>query len=284
MRTVIFFKGCPLRCRWCSNPESIAPHAEIMWQAAKCHGCMNCLQVCPHAAITVSAQKQPQFRRVRCVQCLQQPCVAACAAHAIESVGRVYSVVELCAKLQERALFFSNAAGGVTLSGGEPLMQVESARALVAGLQVLGIAVAIETCGYFVWEQVQDFIDNFTEFLYDIKCVDSALHQRYTGKNNVLILENLRHLATMARERIVVRVPVIPNFNDNQKAILSIVELVKSLGITKMDLLPYHALGRDKYAKLGLVYPLPEDARLDFGKITEFKEMAINSNIMINNE
>lgn len=213
VRTVIFLKGCPLRCRWCSNPESQQHKIELMSDPL--------------------GKDKPK------------------------AVGRKTTAADLSAEISKRILFFKNAKGGVTLSGGEPLMQTDFVHALLGELDQFGISFSVETCGYFNWQKVISFASRFENIFFDVKTLNSVKHKKYTGKDNGLIISNLRELAEEYADKIVISVPIIPGFNDNIGDIKKIADFCLKIGIKKIVLHKYHCLGKDKYKRLGRRYNMP---------------------------
>jgi len=253
IRTTVFLKGCGLRCWWCHNPESQRPGPELILRPELCIACGACAAVCPVGAIRADGQGYATDRAI-CDSCGE--CVAACYADAREMVGRVMTVPEVMAELLRDTAFYEG-EGGVTFSGGEPLFQPEFLLALLQACKAHELHTALDTCGHAPAEaldRVREYVDLF---LYDLKLMDSERHRRFTGAANDLILRNLERLAA-AGSRIIVRVPVIPGFNDDPAAIAAIGDYVSALpGILRVDLLPYHRMGADKYARLARPNPLP---------------------------
>jgi pyruvate formate lyase activating enzyme len=258
IRTTIFFKGCPLRCLWCHNPESQSPKQELMVRTRRCIGCGACLDACRHGAITAQGQALRTDGEL-CRLC--GACVEVCYAEAREMVGRVVTVEEMVAEAERDVAFYDQSGGGVTLSGGEPLAQPEFLVALARMLQERGITTALDTCGHAPWtvlERVRRYVDLF---LYDLKIMDEARHQQLTGNSNRAILENLQTLSVEG-ERIVVRVPLIPGINDDAENLERLGAFIARLPqVERVDLLPYHPTARDKYKHLARAYELSEVRR-----------------------
>jgi pyruvate formate lyase activating enzyme len=253
IRTTIFFKGCPLRCRWCSNPESINPYPELIFRSARCDGCGRCVSVCAPSALS----KGPaciQLDRDKCDRCLK--CIDACYTEALEATGRRYSLEEALSECLKDEPFYHNSEGGVTLSGGEPLFQPEFAVNLLKACKEHGLHTALDTSGYIKWEVLETALAYTDLVLYDIKHMDPQAHREGTGVTNELILDNLQRIILGRRNRVWIRVPVITGFNDSPENIEKVAELASRLKIEKVSLLTYHEWGRTKYEALGREYTL----------------------------
>ena len=250
IRTIVFLKGCPLACQWCANPESQQLEPQFAFFSDKCIGDKRCVQNCPAQALSFG--KDGLIRNLdHCLFC--KKCVQSCAAGAIRVYGESMEaggVINACLK---DLAFYKHSQGGVTLSGGEPLMQNDFSLALLQELKKEGIHTAMETTGYTSAEIFKE-IKKYTDlFLYDLKCIDRKKHQNYTGADNDLILENLRTLAK-DRHDVIVRIPVVPGFNDDEAEIDRILDFLLSLDIKyPVNLLPYHRLGMFKYCALNMV-------------------------------
>ncbi len=253
IRTTVFLKGCPMTCKWCSNPESINPFPELMVRDARCNGCGKCLEVCVPDAISLD-KTSVRVDRSRCDLCLK--CVEVCLPGAIEITGKYMSVTEVADECVRDELFYRNSGGGVTLSGGEPLYQPEFAISLLKECRERGLSTAIDTSGYASWE-VLDRVLQYTDIvLYDIKHINSEMHRKGTGVRNDLILKNFERIAGTRRARIWVRIPIIPDFNDSEQFIDKLAEFIMGMPIEKISLLGYHEWGKPKYGALGIKYPL----------------------------
>lgn len=242
VRTTVFFKGCPLACAWCHNPESQSAAAELLFDADKCTCCGRCTAACGHGAADA---------RAACVAC--GACVTACPAGARELAGRGYSLAQLMAEIEKERPFFEESGGGVTLSGGEPLLHIDSAERLAQTCKDRGIGVAVDTCGAVPYDSFRRMLSVTDVFLYDLKAADSGRHIEYTGSDNALILENLRRLSDDGA-RIWLRLPLIEGINADAAAIEGVLNIVAGLNIEQAHLLPYHDIGRGKYKRLGRAY------------------------------
>jgi pyruvate formate lyase activating enzyme len=260
IRTIVFFKGCPLACRWCSNPESQAFKVELAFNAGRCLGldqCQRCLKACAPRAISERDGK-PDFDRALCADCAR-PCVEACPASGVITYGQSKTVEQALGVVEQDALFYSRSGGGLTLSGGEPLAQPQFALALLREARRRRIGTALETCGHVPWQTLAAASELLNFAMFDIKSLDAARHEEFTGHPPALALDNLKRLV---RERpglpVHVRTPVIPGFNDTDKDIESICAFIKDLPTVTYELLPYHRLGTQKYHFLGRQAPMGE--------------------------
>lgn len=251
IRTIPFFKGCPLACKWCSNPESQRPQPELMFKKSDCIRCGKCIDACKQRAI--SADNPFFIDRERCIQC--GDCTRVCPTQALEMKGKRMTVSEVMRELQKEENLYRRAGGGVTLSGGEPLAQPEFARELLKACKEKGWHTAIETTGFTSKAVIEDVFPWVDLALTDIKAIDPRVHEQNTGVNNRQILENLIRISFITKT--IVRIPVIPGVNDNAQEIRSIAEFARLMsGVDTLHLLPYHAFGENKYHLLGRIYPL----------------------------
>jgi pyruvate formate lyase activating enzyme len=256
VRTTVFFKGCPLTCLWCCNPESQVWQPELVWIRERCLGCDLCLTVCPQGALQGEADGSKAIDRKRCDRCGQ--CAELCPGEALNLIGRRVTVDEVLAEVTRDALYFEGSGGGLTLSGGEPLAQPEFAAELLWRYKHAerGENTAVETCGFAEWPAIEMLAAEVDLFLYDIKHMDPAEHLRLTGRDNRLILENARRLAQAGRP-MVIRLPLIAGFNDSRENLEATAEFTRSLaGVRRIDILGYHRLGEPKYRRLERDYAL----------------------------
>jgi len=252
IRTVVFFKGCPLKCLWCHNPESQKPHPELLFRYMRCISCMDCIPRCPSKAIT-DLDEPLAIDRDKCSLC--GVCVEICPSHAFEICGREMSLRDVLREVHRDKVFYRY--GGVTLSGGEPLYQPSFVYRLLKELKKSGIHTVVETCGHVSRDVFDEIIGYVDLFYYDLKALDDERHRMFTGVSNKLIISNLEYLADKDIE-IIVRTPVVPGYNfiDVESEICRLIEYVGSLGINRLELLPYHRFGEDKYRMLGREYTL----------------------------
>lgn len=254
IRTSIFFKGCLLSCWWCHNPESQNFYREPMFDPNKCVGCGFCLKACDKGAIRISQSTGKAVTdKAACTTC--GACVDYCPKEAREIVGRTYTVDELVELALEDQQFYEKSGGGVTLSGGECMMQnSDFIEELCRRLHFAGISIDIDTCGYAPLENYQRLLPYVDMWLYDIKTLDEEKHKKYVGQSNDMILRNFEFLAQNGAP-INVRIPVVHPVNDDDDSIADIISYLKEkAGITPVNLLPYHTTGSSKYVKLGRPY------------------------------
>ena len=265
IRTLVFLKGCPLHCAWCSNPESHETQPELAIFPERCLGCERCIAACPQQAAWVD-DEGPGVDRTLCQVC--GACAGACPSQARVVMGRSMTVDEVFAEVEKDAVFYSASGGGVTIGGGEVTVWAEFAAALLVRCREAGFSTAIETCGHTSWRRLWTVASLADEVLYDVKHLDSATHQQFTGAGTETVQRNL---ATLLRRHpaVVVRIPVIPDFNDDPETIRDIARHLRDLGVTRtVELLSYHRLAVPKYGRLGKEYTLghlepPEAAALE---------------------
>lgn len=252
IRTTVFFKGCPLKCVWCHNPESISARAELAYYEHKCIGCGTCVGVCEKGAHSITGGKHG-FDRSLCASCGK--CTEFCPSDALKLYGTEYSADELLPLLTEDKDFYDNSGGGVTLSGGECLIHADFCAELLEKLKKEGIGTAVDTCG-FVPREAFDKVMPYTDvFLYDIKAFDEETHIRCTGRSNKLILENLRYLDDCGK-KLEIRMPYVPGYNSEDMD--RIFELVGTLkNVVRIRVLPYHNYAASKYGALSMENTLP---------------------------
>jgi pyruvate formate lyase activating enzyme len=250
IRTIVFVKGCPLRCAWCHNPESQRPGPELVRWPQRCIHCGACVPACPHGAAAEDANGPG------CIACGE--CAAVCFSRARELVGRRQTVKELVAAVERDTAFYDESGGGVTVSGGEPLMQSEFVASLLSACRERDIHTVLDTCGHAPWAAVDRVRRYVNLFLIDLKLADAKRHRQVTGVSNRRILENLSRLSELGHS-IVLRMPVIPGVNDDDANVRQTAALAAALPhLEHVELLPYHGLAAGKYGRLGLPYRLPD--------------------------
>ncbi len=253
IRTTVFFKGCPLKCVWCHNPETQRYERELQYDKEKCVGCGACAKVCPRGAITM-VENKPVLDRELCTLCGK--CELYCPEGIRETVGQEYPVKALVKEIMKDRMFYEQSGGGVTLSGGEVMtMSSEYIVAIAKELKKEEISLTIDTCGYVPFERFEKILPYVDTFLYDVKVMDPKLHKKYIGVDNELILENLVKLSE-AGARIYIRIPTVKEVNGNEQNMLDTIRFLKEHNITpaQVNLLTYHNTGSSKYPKLGMEY------------------------------
>lgn len=258
MRTTVFFKGCGLRCVWCANPESIAFNPELSLNVNNCMGCKFCVKHCSAGAVYLNEQEAIEFDRDRCTGC--GTCAKLCPTDARKLFGEDYTVDELFSRVYQDRFYFEHSGGGITFSGGEPLLQPEFLLGICKKLKEYGINVAVESCGFADYEKFKPCLDYIDYIFYDLKQMNPEIHKEITGQGNKRILDNLRKISGHGIE-ICVRTPVIPGFNDCEENIHDTARFVSKLSsVRKYELLAYHKLGINKYRIMGREYKLEEVA------------------------
>ena len=254
IRTTVFLKGCPLACWWCHNPESVAPRPQLALFENKCIACGKCFEVCPRGVHERLADGSRVLHRELCDACGK--CVETCYAGALVIEGRQMTVDAVLEELRKDAPFYETSGGGITLSGGEPMQQPEFTAAVLAASRVEGFHTALDTSGYAHWEDFEKVLPSVNLVLYDFKLADPEQHRAYTGVSNEIIRENLLRIDALGIP-IEIRIPVIPDINDTPDNIEQTARFLSGLRhLTRVTLLPYHALGESKYPRIGRTYKL----------------------------
>jgi pyruvate formate lyase activating enzyme len=248
IRTTVFFKGCPLRCWWCQNPESIEAGEEIGFYAADCLRCGDCVAACSRGAI--SLDNPARIDRTRCDRC--GDCVEVCPGLGLRRIGTFYPVEELMAILLRDRVFYEESGGGVTLSGGEPTLHLGYLAHLLKALKREGIHAALQTNGFFAWPEFTERVLGYLDLImFDIKVVNPEEHLRYTGQDNGLILENLARLLKVRPDAVLPRLALIPGLTATARNLQGISRLLQELRVTRCALLPYNPTGFAKAERLG---------------------------------
>jgi pyruvate formate lyase activating enzyme len=256
IRTLVFLKGCFMRCSWCSNPESQAGTIQVGHSAARCRRCRACISACRFDALRQDEDFIIKVDHERCTLCLE--CLSACPAGALRAIGKEMTVPEVVDEVSRDNVFYRRSGGGVTLSGGEPLFQFDFLKSLLHELHEGYLHTALETTGAFDWGGIEQLLPDLDLILYDIKTTDNESHRRHTGVENTQVMENLLKLND-TETPVWLRLPIIPTCNDDEANLARIGELAARLTCVKrICLLPYHALGVGKYQQIGLRYQLGE--------------------------
>lgn len=263
LRTLVFMKGCPLRCKWCANPEGLSKGYSLIYNDAECVGCGKCIPVCKQGAIYADHAGTIKWNKRLCTECME--CVSVCIPHARKIVGSTFTVEELLQEVEKDSIFYRNSKGGVTVGGGEPMLQADFVSEFLKKCrEEYGINTAVETSCFAPWEQVKKVFD-YTDIIHvDLKHMDNEIHKELIGVSNEIILDNLVKTAEMYdfnRKKLIIRMPIIPGLNSSDENINRAADFVKRLKVvSRVDLLPYHNFGAAKYKKLKGV----DDYTLDY--------------------
>jgi len=255
IRTTVFFKGCPLTCLWCSNPESQHDVPELLFNETLCTRCYRCLEICPSGASRKLPDGSVHLNRELCTGCGQ--CAAVCPSEARVISGRLMTVAEVMAIVKSDELFYRNSGGGMSASGGEPTRQPEFLIRLFSACHDLGIHTTLDTCGYTPWETLESVLSVTDLVYYDIKHLDGEKHRVLTGVDNKLILDNARRIAASGKP-MALRFPLIPGHNDSEEDIRLFAEFARELKPMRADILPLHQFGSKKYQRLDRVYEMED--------------------------
>lgn len=275
IRTVVFFKGCPLRCRWCANPESQLSTVQILWDEKKCIGCRHCMEVCPEGAVSIRdghIHMEPE----KCTGCNQ--CVRECPAKALETEGGDKTVEEIMEVVMQDEVFYEESNGGITLSGGEILAQPEFARQLLLASREKGLHTCCETTGFArpeIFDKVIEYVDYV---LFDMKHWNENKHIEGTGVSNELPLLNMKR-AIAAGKEVLPRIPVIPGFNDSPEDAVQLARTLASIGAARCQLLPFHQFGENKYHLLDQQYAYEDVPSLHREELEAYLQQFIDNGI-----
>ena len=255
IRTVVFLKGCPLRCRWCANPENLLDRVRVGFLANLCQHCARCAKVCPQGAILPDADRR--IDREKCDECAK--CVEACFYGALIRYGKGMTAEEVFDQVRRDKIFYDSSGGGVTVSGGEPLTHADFVAELFALCRGEGIHTCVETCGCVPQAAFEKVLSLTDTFYFDLKLMDSEMHREYTGQGNDQILSNARFLAEKGAD-ILFRQPLIPGVNSPEENVKATAAFIRSLGREDLalQLIPYHRMGTSKYAALDIPYTLED--------------------------
>lgn len=272
IRTTVFLKGCPLRCAWCHNPEGLRARPDLVWYDVRCIGARECLSVCPERALSLHPDGL-HIDRDACTLCGR--CVSACPTAALERIGKHWTAEQLLTELVKDQAFYETSGGGVTFSGGEPMLQVDLMAELLPLCRAAGLHVALDTCGAVSWDRYERVLPWVNLVLLDLKVMDPARHEAATGLSNELILANARKMAQRGMP-MWIRTPVIPGYTDDLENIRAIGQFIRDElpTVQRWDLLAYTNLGRPKYRRLDLPYPLGEAPLLPRARMEELAAAA----------
>ncbi|KSV57508.1 pyruvate formate lyase-activating protein [Acetivibrio ethanolgignens] len=275
IRTVVFFKGCPLKCSWCANPESQNSKIQILWDREKCTGCQVCIANCPFGAIT-GKEKNILINHAMCKQC--QSCVSGCPAQALKAEGEIRSISEILKVCLQDEDFYKESGGGVTLSGGEPLMHPDFAISLLKALKEHQIHTAIETTGYAAPEIFDRVTEKADLLLFDMKHWKEEKHLEGTGVSNRPILENMKR-AIASGKKVLPRLPVIPEYNNSLEDAKGFSERLKEVDAKEIQLLPFHQFGERKYDMLNREYKYTDFPALHEKDLEAFRQIFLQAGI-----
>jgi pyruvate formate lyase activating enzyme len=277
IRTTVFFKGCPLKCQWCANPESQQFNEQITYNERNCKRCLCCVHACDKQALSL-VDNSIYIDYSKCDQCLK--CIDACQYNAMTKEGYQKEIDEIVAEVLKDKDFYEESHGGVTFSGGEVLSHIKEATELAKKLKKENIHIAIETTGFVSSQAFKEFIQYIDLLLFDFKHPDPIKHKEGTGVDNKLILENLK-LAKDMNKDILVRMPIIPGYNDSLEDAKKTLKIFNNIGIKNIELLPFHQLGENKYRLLQKEYQYLEKKQLNKEDITYLKEFYEQNNLHV---
>jgi pyruvate formate lyase activating enzyme len=275
IRTTVFMKGCPLRCAWCHNPEGLSPKRDLVWHDTRCIAARECLRVCPENALTL-APSGMTIDRAHCTTC--DKCAESCPSAALEVIGKEWEADELIEELLKDRVFFEMSSGGITFSGGEPMLQMDFLCEILPRCKEAGLHVALDTCGAVAWERYVRVLNWVDLVLFDLKIADRARHATATGVANDLILDNARRLARIGKP-LWIRTPVIPGYTADQSNIVAIAQIIRAElpTVERWDLLAYTNLGKPKYHRLDLPYALEDVPLLTRAEMESLWRVAVEN-------
>lgn len=254
IRTIVFFKGCPMECKWCANPESARPSRQVGFKRSLCVECGRCILSCNYSAIKNSSKYGKMIDYGACINCGE--CVKNCPSEALQMLGKEIDIEGILKEVKKDMVFYRKTGGGVTVSGGEPFAQPDFLLELLKGCKNNHISTAIETTGYTTWDNLSRCAPYIDLFLYDIKHMDSSVHEAYTGVKNEIILSNLKQLMKSGK-RIWIRMPTLQGIHDSFENLDKVLAFISGYkNVEQVEILPYHTLGVGKYAQFGRDYEL----------------------------
>lgn len=273
IRTLIFFKGCPLSCVWCQNPETKSTSLEISFEEEVCTQCGNCISLCTQDAISLT--NEFRINRSKCNLC--GICIENCPNNAIKFVGKQYSIADLIQVILKDKIFYDNSGGGVTLSGGEPLYHINYLHDLLKELRKNNIHSCIETSGFYNRKEFENLIVPYSDLIYfDLKIFNPQKHKKYCKVSNEIIIRNFESLINKGTVQVLPRIPLIPLITDTHENLEALAEYLNSLNITEIGLLPYNPLWLNKPKKIGLIASYNHSDWLSKEKKEEIKEIFSN--------
>ena len=277
IRTTVFMKGCPLKCGWCSNPESQELLPQLMVRDIKCTACGQCVETCPKNAVTLTKERGRQIDWDLCSQCFE--CVEGCLYGSLEVIGKYMGIEEIVKEVEQDRIFYKNSGGGVTISGGDPMLQHQFVLRLLKALKEESFHTALDTSGYASEEIFDEILHYVDLILFDIKQLNSEKHLRYTGVSNDLILTNARIASKKVRTWF--RIPLIEGFNDSPEDMKRAAQMAKELGVEKISILPYHEGGQSKSSQIGKSYSMSQAKAPDEEHINRLREIEFDIGVAI---
>lgn len=275
IRTVVFFKGCPLHCKWCANPESQLAKIQILWDKKKCLHCHHCLEICLQKAISLK-NDNIFIDTNKCTLCKQ--CINTCPQKALTSEGEIKTVQQVLDIVLQDEVFYEESDGGITLSGGEFLMQTQFAKELLIAAKEKNLHTCCETTGFCTPEKFQHIIQYIDYILFDLKHWDSQKHLEGTGIDNKLILTNMKY-AISTGKKVLLRIPIIPEFNDSLEDAKKFCEVLHDVGSNQCQLLPFHQFGENKYHLLNKQYAYENQPALHHEDLQDYLQIFLDNDI-----
>ena len=275
IRTVVFMKGCPLRCKWCANPESQLTKVQVLWDYKKCIHCHHCIEACPVGAVSLN-NDNIHIDHQKCISC--KKCVMECPAKALQTEGEEKTVQEVIDVVMQDEVFYEESGGGITLSGGEMLAQPAFSTELLKAAKEEGLHTCCETTGFASPEIFQKVIENIDYILFDMKHWNPEMHKEGTGVINTLPVENMKYAISTGKE-VLPRIPVIPGFNDSLSDAEGLAKLLKEIGTAQCQLLPFHQFGENKYALLDQEYAYHNINALHKEDLTEYLQVFLDHGV-----
>ena len=278
IRTTLFFKGCHVHCPWCANPETWNFEIELLHDPKKCTQCARCQTVCQKQAIKIENGKW-RLQKNQCDQC--RKCEEACLNDAITFSGKEYSIEELLSIVAKDRDFYEESHGGITLSGGEVMLQLEEVKTLLKKLKQEHYHIALETTGSYSLDSLKQVVEDVDLFLMDLKHLDLEKLEQITGANGEEVIENFQYLAKHYPQKVIIRMPVIPRFNVDRPTIEAVLDFAREYGIQEVDLLPFHPLGANKWQQLDRLYPYKEEPMMDKKQLKPYIELGKKKGVFV---